>query len=678
MRQQILFFAIILLALSGRAMADDVTFSEGYIPQGGTGVVTVYSTVESNHYNGFQIEWSLSSHPVGLEVTQIIPSDELLVTYPDIIIDFNSRDYFGLFGFNLKDVYEYLPIGEKVPICYIYFKADESFKVGDEIVLDVNDVEYSLIQEDDSFLSVHFAGTSYGLENKQIVLHIGNPEAEAYAHLSSDGTTLTFYYDNLKESRTGTVYDMNGISEYPVWTDEEVAAGITRVAFDSSFQNYLPGTAYGWFYMMGLLTHVDGMAYFDTSNVSEMTGMFLFCDQLTSLDVSHFDTSKVTNMWAMFYGCSGLTSLDVSRFDTSNVTDLTGLFYGCSSLTSLDVSSFDTSSASSLMGMFYGCSSLTSLDVSHFDTSNATDTRLMFAYCYGLDHLFVSPTMTNLDDNACTGVGTASNPCIIHAPVGFDFGVSTSGSYFQWKGGYFRLANDAILGDVNADGVLSISDPVCLFGWLLEIAQPTFVESVADYNQDTYVTVSDGVAIIADLRGGNSSVARRQNAPALATAHDAVRLACNSEGFGVALDNESIFTAFSMGVTLPEGETLRGVTLDSRRADGHTLSFRQLADGTYRVLCFSPDLQPIAGHEGLLLTFETDSPFSGSVIIDNIRFSDLVGQEKVLAPVANEPTGIHEVEGEAGGTPRYTLDGKRSGGTSHGIYIQGGRKIVGK
>ena len=234
---------------------------------------------------------------------------------------------------------------------------------------------------------------------------------------------------------------------------------------------------------------------------------------------------------------------------------------------------------------------------------------------------------------------------------------------------------DQLLGDVNDDGVLSISDPVCLFGWLLEIEQPVFVESVADYNQDTYVTVSDGVAIIADLRSGNAAP-RRYNAPALTAANDALHLGVNKSGFGVALDNESTFTAFSLDITLPEGETLRSVTLDSRRTDGHTLSWRQLADGTYRVLCFSPDLQPLVGNEGVLLTFETDGTFSGSVSIDNIRFSDPTGQEKVLAPVASMPTGIHEMESETVNTPRYTLDGRRISGTQHGVYIYNGKKII--
>ena len=415
------------------------------------------------------------------------------------------------------------------------------------------------------------------------------------------------------------------------------------------------------------------MRYLNTSNVTNMMDMFYYCSNLTSLDVSSFDTSNVADMVSLFAGCSSLTSLDLRSFDTSNVTLMGGMFEGCSNLTSLDVSSFDTSNVTNMSCMFGGCSSLTSLDVSSFDTPKVTVMAFMFEYCSSLTDLTLSSTMENLFDNACYGVGTTTKPCTIHVPDGFDFGVSTTGSYFQWKSGYFTLGR--ILGDVNDDGVLSISDPVCLFGWLLEIAQPVFVESVADYNRDTYITVSDGVAIIADLRSGNAAP-RRYNAPALTAANDALHLGVNKSGFGIALDNESTFTAFSLDITLPEGETLRSVTLDSRRTDGHTLSWRQLADGTYRVLCFSPDLQPLVGNEGVLLTFETDGTFSGSVSIDNIRFSDPTGQEKVLAPVSSMPTGIHEMESETVNTPRYTLDGRRISGTQHGVYIYNGKKII--
>ena len=56
-----------------------------------------------------------------------------------------------------------------------------------------------------------------------------------------------------------------------------------------------------------------------------MNGMFCYCTDLTSLDLSSFDTSNVTNMDDMFRNCKSLTVLDLSSFGTGNVTDMANM-----------------------------------------------------------------------------------------------------------------------------------------------------------------------------------------------------------------------------------------------------------------------------------------------------------------------------------------------------------------
>ena len=124
------------------------------------------------------------------------------------------------------------------------------------------------------------------------------------------------------------------------------------------------------FYNRSKLTSIEFGSGFNTSNVTDMRGMFQGCSKLTNLNLSSFNTSNVNSMASMFKWCSGLTSLDLSNFNTSNVTDMHELFRGCNKLTSLNVSSFNTSNVQRMDAMFYGCSGLTSLDVSNFNTSN--------------------------------------------------------------------------------------------------------------------------------------------------------------------------------------------------------------------------------------------------------------------------------------------------------------------
>ena len=107
--------------------------------------------------------------------------------------------------------------------------------------------------------------------------------------------------------------------------------------------------------------------------------MFKQLSNIITIDFGdNIDTSNVTNMYGMFFDCSILSSLDLSGFNTSNVTNMNSMFYHCSSLTSLNLSSFDTSNVTSMYGMFYECTELSSLDLSSFNFGSDTIFTLMF------------------------------------------------------------------------------------------------------------------------------------------------------------------------------------------------------------------------------------------------------------------------------------------------------------
>ena len=166
------------------------------------------------------------------------------------------------------------------------------------------------------------------------------------------------------------------------------------------------------FYNCADLTTLE-ISGFDTSKVTDMCGMFQYCNHsLTSLDLSGFDTSKVTDMAAMFQYCNRLTSLDLSGFDVSNVTDMTRMFHLCERLTSLDLSGFDTSNVTRMNGMFYLCERLTSLDLSGFDTSKVTDMFELFNGCERLTSLdlsgFDTSNVTRMSDMFCDCSGLTS------------------------------------------------------------------------------------------------------------------------------------------------------------------------------------------------------------------------------------------------------------------------------
>ena len=190
---------------------------------------------------------------------------------------------------------------------------------------------------------------------------------EAYAVMSKDCTTLTFYYDSKKASREGTAYELNPGENRPelektkdhiilYTTDNDV--DFTTVVFDGSFKDARPISCAYWFSGFKNLKKIEGIENLNTSNVTDMSCMFRGCESLTSLDVSNFNASNVTDMSGMFFECYNLKSLDVSNFNTSNVTDMSYMFRGCESLTSLDVSNFNTSNVTCMYKMFYNCANL--------------------------------------------------------------------------------------------------------------------------------------------------------------------------------------------------------------------------------------------------------------------------------------------------------------------------------
>ena len=206
--------------------------------------------------------------------------------------------------------------------------------------------------------------------------------------------------------------ESNGIYTVQITSDTDFSS----ISFKSKYRlltvEYLKITnavtsTYQLFYGCTALTSINGMADWDTINVTDMNHMFYNCNKLTTIDVSNFNTSKVTNMRYMFNNCSSLTELDVSNFNTSKVTNMNSMFSGCQSLTSLNVSSFNTTEVTNMNHMFYNCYLLTELDVSNFNTSNVTGMYSMFYNCDNLTTLDLS----NFDTSKVTDMQSMFQSC---------------------------------------------------------------------------------------------------------------------------------------------------------------------------------------------------------------------------------------------------------------------------
>ena len=170
----------------------------------------------------------------------------------------------------------------------------------------------------------------------------GQPAAEAitvprtvaaWAILYSDGSMV--FQDDAAPAEGKTVvavypidggeyrYDFASRKYTTPWYDRRKE--ITSVKWQSALR---PASTAYWFYDCEKLEQAD-LAALDTSNVTNMSDMFVGCYALTALDVSGWDTSKGTDMRYMFGWCTALTALDISGWDTSKATSMSYMFYNC-------------------------------------------------------------------------------------------------------------------------------------------------------------------------------------------------------------------------------------------------------------------------------------------------------------------------------------------------------------
>ena len=374
---------------------------------------------------------------------------------------------------------------------------------------------------DENHVDKAYAHIDGGTSNPGYFTALTN-DYQAYACYTESDSTLTFYYDRLRNGRSGTTYDLNTGNE-PGWRTDGTCSLVTNVVFNSLFANARPTTTYHWFCDMENLETITGMQYLNTSHVTDMWGMFDQCSSLTCLDVSNFNTSDVTCMRYMFRGCSGLTSLSVSNFNTANVTDMGDMFSDCGGLTSLDLSNFNTAKVTNMENMFWGCEALTSLNLSSFNTANVTNMHMMFDYCRSLTSLDLSTFNTanvtdmgrmfdvcdklrtiyvgscwttesvTISDNMfrfCTrlvgGKGTTYDENHVDKAYAHIDGGTSNPGYFT---------SGRLKGDVNGDGDIDVSDVTMMISCILNDTPVDL--AVADMDNDDVVDVSDVTLLIA-------------------------------------------------------------------------------------------------------------------------------------------------------------------------------------
>lgn len=107
---------------------------------------------------------------------------------------------------------------------------------------------------------------------------------------------------------------------------------------EGEFENHDESYQFPWVPYLDDVTRVDGTAHFKLIGSARYTfskGYYLGNNPITSMDLSGWDTSAVTDMSGMFFDCSSLTQLDLNGWDTSAVTYMDNMFIECTALSKI-------------------------------------------------------------------------------------------------------------------------------------------------------------------------------------------------------------------------------------------------------------------------------------------------------------------------------------------------------
>ena len=246
------------------------------------------------------------------------------------------------------------------------------------------------------------------IRNRVISYKTKSQLTDIYVALYNDGT-LVFNskneFDTSKLAEGWTIENIKGKKYEWIYIDEEPWYdaskmpqwyGSSKVIKISFLDKVVPENIEYWFDSLTNLTTIENMNNLDTSNVTDMRGMFYGCSSLTSINLTGLDTSNVINMQDMFMNCTLLTNVDITGFNTSKVESMYRMFIHCNNIQNLDLSNWDTSNVKSMSMMFCDCTSLTNLNLSGWNTAKVDGMMQMFDRCTSLTDLDLSSFDTGI------------------------------------------------------------------------------------------------------------------------------------------------------------------------------------------------------------------------------------------------------------------------------------------
>ena len=138
----------------------------------------------------------------------------------------------------------------------------------------------------------------------------------------------------------------------------------------------------------------------DTSEITDMSGLFHKFEGILKIDVSKWDVSNVENMDSMFKGCINLEEIiGIEKWDVSNVENMEDMFYECK-LFNQDISGWDVSNVKNMEDMFYRCYEFNK-PLNNWDVSSVENMQDMFRSCEKFNQDISKWNVSKVTNNSC-------------------------------------------------------------------------------------------------------------------------------------------------------------------------------------------------------------------------------------------------------------------------------------
>ncbi|MBQ1723623.1 MAG: leucine-rich repeat protein [Muribaculaceae bacterium] len=397
-------------------------------------------------------------------------------------------------------------------------------------------------------------------------------------------------------------------------------------------------------------------------------GAFSRCEQLTTVTCR----AAVIDSYA-FLGCTKLTSvliegafreLGISAFNGCKLLT-TVSFKNASKIQAIGAEAFVLSGLKSFE--MKGMSSLT--EIGDYAFINLTDiqkltipanvsfigTRAMMGMT-GLKSIYAKPeTPPALGDAVWQGVRQQDVELL----------VNTDGyrKALQWKD--FLIYDAILLGDVNGDGRVNVSDVTALINHILGIPD-SFVEAAADVLTDGRINVSDVSALINIILSGDEVVihgAAAVNTDDFVSIDNFTIAPDETKTIDVKLSNQEEYAAMQFDVILPAGLTVVDKSLSATsRSTEHALISMDKGNAC-RIIAYSMENVVFNGNEGPVLRIKVKATDElapdAQITIDNVIFATNKSETLYAAPttarVSNATTAVDDIL--AGSDRVYTRGG---------------------